>query len=113
MEDFVIGFSAIASALLFAAALIDLALTWKPKAAAQKAVAGAAVTSQTIVDSEAGLKEHAGVDLKGNWEALAALAVALKDLDRSTRLFTLSLAFLAVAGTTLGLTEIAEGIGAS
>ena len=56
------------------------------------------------------LKEYAGLDLSGNWEAPAKLVTALKDLDRSTRLLLLSLAFLAVSVATVGLDAIGTGL---
>ncbi len=43
-------------------------------------------------------------------EALAALATALKDLDRTSRLFVLSLAFFAVAAAAAGVGEIANAV---
>lgn len=49
-------------------------------------------------------------DFTGAWNALAALAAALKDLDRSSRLFLMSLAFLAVAAVGAGFDSVAEAI---
>lgn len=42
------------------------------------------------------------------WETLARLATALKDLDRSSRLFLISLALLALAGAALGVDSISD-----
>ncbi len=113
MTDFVTGFSAVAAAVLFVAGLADLVMTWSPSTKAKEAVVKATAVADTANASKESLSAHSGIDFKGNWEALAALAAALKDLDRSTRLFTLSLAFLAVAGATIGLTTIGDGLAAT
>lgn len=70
----------------------------------------AATVSETVNKDTGTLEEHAGIDFKGQWEALAALATALKDLDRSTRLLLLSLAFMAVGAATTGLTDLASAV---
>lgn len=102
--------------LLFVAGCVDLFESWKDTKETKTAVKQGAEKAKSVAEASAdnpgseGVKEYAGLDLKGNWEALAALATALKDLDRSSRLFTLSLAFLAVAGATVGLDSIATGL---
>lgn len=73
--------------------------------------AGVVATEQNA--SPENLARHGSVDFKGQWEALAALAKALKDLDASTRLLVVSLAFLGVSGATAGLEAIGTGLGTS
>lgn len=115
----------VGAAILFIVGLVDLITSWAETTAAKTVLKEAAtqakeasekaaeITDSTKTDEEKkALKEYAGLDLSGNWEALAKLATALKDLDRSTRLFVLSLAFLAVSGATVGLDAIATGLGA-
>jgi hypothetical protein len=89
---------------------IDLALSWPTTKAAQGAVAKAASIAEHTNENAATLQEQSAVDFKGAWEALASLATALKDLDRSSRLFVLSLAFLAVAAAAAGIGEIADAV---
>ena len=85
------------------------ATTKKLKAATDRA--GDVATEQNA--SAENLERHAGVDFKGQWETLAALAGALKDLDGSTRLLVRSLAFFGVGGATVGLDAIGSGLGVS
>lgn len=100
-----------AAAVLFVVATVDLVAGWNRTEATKTAVKeGADKAKDLSTSSTSDLKEYAGLDLKGNWEALAALATSLKDLDRSSRLYTLALAFLAVAGATVGLDAIGQGL---
>lgn len=104
--------SLIAAGVLVVLGVIDILLKWRSEAATRGAIekaAGQAGTIAEITDPNE-LGEFAGIDFKANWEALASLATAIKDLDRSSRLFVLALAFVAVAGATVGLESIGEGI---
>ncbi|MGJ4844691.1 hypothetical protein [Leifsonia sp. Le1] len=106
-------FSMIAASIVFLAAVIDLVTTWSGRQKATNAVAAGSEKVKDIAEATPGsdkAKEYAGIDFKGSWEALGSLATALKDLDRSSRLFMLSLAFLAVAGATVGLQAIGTGL---
>jgi hypothetical protein len=44
------------------------------------------------------------------WTWRRALATALKDLDRSTRLFVIALGLFAIAGATVGVENLAAAI---
>jgi hypothetical protein len=101
----------VASALLFLAGLVDIATSWTAAKATAVAIQRAATTAQQTNESAATLEAQSATDFKGAWEALASLASALKDLDRSTRLLVLALAFLAVAATASGLGELATALG--
>lgn len=57
-----------------------------------------------------GLQGASVTELSNLWEGLSKLATALKDLDRSSRMFVLSLAFLAIAAGANGLENVAEAI---
>ncbi|MFD4351491.1 hypothetical protein ACFWPX_02980 [Nocardia sp. NPDC058518] len=113
MEDVVVWVSVVAAAVLFLVGIVDLAIGWTAKGPVRTAADNAAKIEQAATENKETLERHSGIDLKGQWEALAALAAAMKDLDRSSRLFFLSLAFLAVAGVTVGLSNIGAGIGAA
>jgi hypothetical protein len=120
VSDWIALGSLIAAALLFVLGLVDLIATWGTKTKIKDAADAAAGVGKKISTDTANaaakdgnLEDHAALDFSGQWKALAELATALKDLDRSTRLLTLSLAFLAVAGVTESLTAIGEGIAAS
>jgi hypothetical protein len=105
--------SLVCAVILFLLGLIEYFRTWSTKEKIAVAAGKAAGLAQETNASTEELEKHAGIDFKGQWEALAALATALKDLDRSTRLFVLSLAFLAVGGVTRGLEAIGTGLAAS
>src|SRR5207245_468193 len=94
----------------FAAGMYELVTSWKTNGQVRAAADKAATVSQTVNEDTATLEEHAGIDFKGQWEALAALATALKDLDRSTRLLLLSLAFLAIGAAGIGLADLASAV---
>lgn len=96
--------------IVFLAALADLVQSWRPRADAKDALASAASAAKTSTRDTGGLQPHSSSNLKESWEALASLATALKDLDRSSRLFVISLALLAVAGTTLGLDSVSDAV---
>src|ERR1700742_324078 len=107
----VIGWASIvASAILFAAGMYELVTSWRTNAQVRAAADKAATVSERVNENTATLAEQAGIDFKGQWEALAALATALKDLDRSARLLLLSLAFLAIGAASIGLTDLASAI---
>lgn len=114
--------SAMAAGILFLAGLFALVQSWKPqkelKAKAEQVagvVANATESATKAVEGagdKAKLQEYASLDFKGSLEGVAALATALKDLDQSSRLFTLALAFLAVAAATVGFDAIGTGLAA-
>lgn len=107
----VIGWGCVsASGILFLAALIELVISWRANSRVRDATDQAAAMSEKASESKQTLEEHAGIDFKGQWEALAALASALKDLDRTTRLLLLSLAFMAIGAASLGLTDLAAAV---
>jgi Flp pilus assembly protein TadG len=112
MTDVVAWLSLSAAGILFILGLVDLTLSWRAASTARDAVANAATLAQDSTASTATLEQQSAIDFKGAWEALASLATAMKDLDRSSRLFVLSLAFLAVAATAAGLGEIAGAVAA-
>lgn len=111
MIDFLTLASVIAAIALFLLGLVEYVRTFAATKDVKDATANAAARAKEVNASAAALEQQSAIDLKGHWEALAALATALKDLDRSTRFFLLSLAFLAVGGTTLGLDAIGTGLG--
>lgn len=101
-----------AAAAVFALGVIDVILSWRPRRDATRALANAASEAKSISESEGGLQQHSNTQsLKSSWEALASLATALKDLDRSTRLFVISLALFAITGTTLGVETVTDVLG--
>ncbi|GGQ83247.1 hypothetical protein [Couchioplanes azureus] len=102
--------SLLGAAILFLVGAVDLAISWRTTKTAKDAVAKAAAIAESTNENVATLREQSAVDVKGSWEALAALATAIKDLDRSSRLFVLSLAFLAVAAAAAGIGEVAEAV---
>ncbi len=100
----------IAGGILFVLAVVELFRNWGLKEELTTATKQAAEIAKTSNSSTEQLEKHAGVDFKGQWEALAALSTALKDLDKSTRFFVLSLAFIGIAGGIVGLDAVATGI---
>ncbi|MCA2211377.1 hypothetical protein [Jidongwangia harbinensis] len=110
MTDHVAWVSLVAAALLFLLGMADTALSWHTTQTAKKAVANAAAIAKENNKSSTTLEQQSAIDYKGSWEALASLATALKDLDRSSRLFVLSLAFLAVAAVAAGTGDIATAV---
>jgi exopolyphosphatase/pppGpp-phosphohydrolase len=102
-----------AAAVLFVVGVVDLAQSWGRTEQTKEALKEGTQKLKEVSADKSTLEEYASVDVKGTWEALAKLATALKDLDRSSRLFTLSLAFLAVAGATVGLDAIGSGLAAA
>lgn len=111
--EIIVWAALIAAAALVVLGIVDIILKWKSESATRDAIAKAAEQAEDVASkkTKTELEEYASVDLKGNWEALASLATAIKDLDRSSRLFVLALAFVAVAGGTAGLEAIGAGIG--
>ena len=98
--------------VVFLIAVVDLVLSWKPVADTKTALgtAASAAKADTAQGNKGGLTPHSAPNFKDSWEALASLATALKDLDRSSRLFVISLALLAVAGVTLGLDNVGDAV---
>jgi hypothetical protein len=113
MVELIAWSGVIASVILFLAGVFELFIAWRSNDRVRAAADSAAKVSENVNTDAKTLQEHAGIDFKGQWEALAALATALKDLDRSTRLFFLSLAFMAVAGATVGLDSVGSGLASS
>jgi hypothetical protein len=105
-------FALSAASVLLILGLVDLAITWNTTNAAKDAVGKAAAIATVSNENADTLQAQSAVDFKGAWEALASLAAALKDLDRSSRLFMMSLAFFAVAAAAAGLGEIADAVAA-
>lgn len=110
MVELIAWSGVIAGIILFLAGVYELITGWRSNDRVRAAADSAAKVGENVNKDPETLQEHAGIDFKGQWEALAALATALKDLDRSTRLFFLSLAFMAVAGATVGLDSVGSGI---
>jgi hypothetical protein len=110
VTDAVTWVSLIASATLFTLGVVDLCLSWKAVKLVKSAVAKAALVAEGTNENEERLKQQAAIDFKSAWEPLAALALAIKDLDRSSRLLVLSLAFLAVAALTSSTGVIAAAV---
>lgn len=106
----VAGVALILAVILFIAACIDLITSWGAVSNTKSAATKAATNAKNSDGTQEGLQEQAGTNFKEAWEALASLASALKDLDRSSRLFVLSLAFFAVAAASVGLSDVAEAI---
>jgi hypothetical protein len=113
MVELIAWSGVIASIILFVAGLYELVIAWRSNDHVRAAADSAAKLGEDVNKDPETLQEHAAIDFKGQWEALAALATALKDLDRSTRLFFLSLAFMAAAGATVGLDSIGSGLASS
>lgn len=117
MVETIANVSVAGATILFIAGLVDLLMSWGDTKDVKTAVKDGAKQARDVAQkaeestSNDSLQEYAGLDLSGNWKALAELATALKDLDRSSRLFMISLAFLAVAGATVGLDAIGTGLG--
>lgn len=97
--------------LVLILALIDIVLGWRPQKNAKAAIGRAAAAANQNTAPNGGLNPQAGVNFKDSWEALAKLATALKELDRSSRLFVISLGLFAIAGATIGVETIAQAIG--
>ena len=110
MTELVVGSSIAMAIVLFAAGLIDLIQAWSTRKTTKEAVEAAATLAKSANADTDSLKAQSAPDFTGAWNALAALATALKDLDRSSRLFLLSLAFVAVAGAGAGIDGIADAI---
>ena len=111
MIGIVVFFSLAAAGILLMLGLADLAISWRASDAAMKAVVTEVATlTRQSRDDTGTLDTQAAIDVKGAWEALASLAAALKNLDRSSRLVVLSLAFIAVAAFAAGVGDIAEAI---
>lgn len=96
--------------IVFLFALMDLIHSWKPRADTKNALASAASKAKSSTAEGGGLQPQAASSFKDSWEALASLATALKDLDRSSRLFVVSLALLALAGAALGVDSISDAV---
>lgn len=73
--------------------------------ARQAAKRGAALANTT---TEGGFQQQA--DVAPAFEALAKLAAALKDLDKSNRYFVLALGFFGVAALCAGVKEVTSAI---
>lgn len=109
MADLIAWASVGASTVLFLAGMYEIVISWRTNGKVRAAADKATTTSQSVADDTT-LEAQSGIDFKGQWEALAALATALKDLDRSTRLLLLSLAFMAVAAATVGISDVAAAV---
>src|SRR4051794_38708624 len=110
MTDVVVWFALSAAAILLLLGLVDLAVTWPATRATKDAVAKAAMVAESSNNNADTLKQQSAIDFKGAWDALASLTTALKDIDRSSRLIVLSLAFFAVAAVASGVGEIADAV---
>ncbi len=86
-------------------AAFELASAAKVAAVATKATEGARDAATPTGDKEGDAQKQSAVATAVS--AVASLATALKDLDRSTRMMTLALAFFAVAAVTAGADAIA------
>lgn len=113
MSNVIAWVSVVAGVILFLAGIGELIVSWRTNTNVRAAANNAAKVGEDVNKTPGSLEEHAGIDFKGQWEALAALATALKDLDRSTRLLLLSLAFLAVAAASSGVAEVASAVAGS
>ena len=111
--DSIVAWVGLAGAvLLFVAACFDLIASWCTTRRIRDA-ADAAVELAGDAGSEPGnLQRQSAFDVASHWDALARVAATLKDLDRGSRLFVLSLAYLTVAGLTVGLASIGDGLSA-
>ncbi|MEX1100926.1 MAG: hypothetical protein WD739_11880 [Actinomycetota bacterium] len=105
-----ITYAAIAGAVVcivigVAYAVLDVRLQLDARAAAKR---GATLAKEK---TESGFAEQA--DAGPSFEALAKLAAALKDLDKSNRYLVLALGFLGVAALSAGANDIASAIDGS
>jgi hypothetical protein len=113
-EDVVVFGATIMSILLFVMGAISLLRQWATRESTAAAVRKAAVIAQATNEDVGTLKEQAagttGADFKSAWEGIAALAVAIEKLEISSRLFVLSLSFLAVAAVIVGVQDVTAAV---
>lgn len=98
------------SVFVFVVACVDLIQSWTTASSTKAALKNAAEIAKRTNPNSDELEKQSAVDFKGSWEALAKLAAGLKDLDRSSRLFVISLAFLAVAAVAAGTGEFSSAV---
>ncbi|ODU64857.1 MAG: hypothetical protein BGO97_12995 [Micrococcales bacterium 70-64] len=98
-----------AGVLLVILATIDLILTWVAEAAVRKAAKAAAQKSVTVDGDRVALAEF-GDGFGKTVDAIAKLAGALKDLDRSTRLYVLAVTFFALSGVIESIAAITAAV---
>jgi exopolyphosphatase/pppGpp-phosphohydrolase len=110
LTSVVAGVALVLSVVAFIIGCVDLYQSWNTNKITKDAIKNAAEVSKTSTASAEELQKQSAIDFKGTWEALGKLATALKDLDRSSRLFVISLAFLAVAAAAAGAGEISNAI---
>lgn len=94
----VVILSLILAGIAFVAGGYMLIVEWRAQQQLNKAAKSASrdiTTPQADLQDSSPIKAQGGIDTAVN--AIANLAKALKDLDRSTRLLVISLAFVAIA----------------
>lgn len=90
---------------MFVLGLLDLKSSLEVERKLREA-AQAATTRVGTPAQPGSLEPHAGVDVAGMFDGLAKLAAALKDLDRSSRSFVLSLAFVALGALVVSVVSL-------
>lgn len=109
MVSFASWFFIAAGVLLVVLATIDLILTWVAESAVRKAAKAAAQKSVTVNGNQTILAEF-GDGFGKTVDAIAKLAGALKDLDRSTRLYVLAVTFFALSGVIESIAAITAAV---
>jgi hypothetical protein len=97
--------------LTFAIAVVSLGIEWSSERHLRRTAKHSADvlgTAATAKDGDIGVAAHSGVDAGIN--AIANLARALKDLDRSSRLLVMSVTFLAVAAALMITGTVTEAV---
>lgn len=100
----------IGAGILLICGVVDLVMTWSTKSKIRHVTDSVAEGASREVPDTGGLQPQSAVDITNSVDAIAKLAAALKDLDRTSRLFVLSLTFLAVAAAATGLNDIAQAL---
>lgn len=110
MSDVISWVGLIGAGILLLCGVVDLVVTWSTKSRIRQVTDSVAEGASNQAPANGGLQPQSVIDITDSVDAIAKLAAALKDLDRSSRLFVLSLTFLAVAAAATGLNDIAEAL---
>lgn len=100
----------VGAGILLICGVVDLVVTWSTKSKIRQVTDSVAEGASQVAPNTGGLQPQSVADVTDSVDAIAKLAAALKDLDRTSRLFVLSLTFLAVAAAATGLNDIAQAL---
>lgn len=107
-----VGWASLAAGVgcLLVALLLGIATSDDRKATKEAAQTVAEKTKEAAGDQEGKFQEQAG-SLSTTLDSVAALATALKDLDRVAQLLSVALGFFGIAGVVAGLEQVAQSLG--